>query len=299
MSKLCNARVHKRHEDMRLQRLRDMKPQIDAKPPKVCGMPHLKHNFKRDEVLGCRYDEIERDNRHLLNKMTQMVKEKGLCTPNHSRSAPNLSTAHDNRFPGGPSRRNEIARIEHENSLMLHRLQNARAEYRTKEWEAAHDESKKIMKRLCNYPIVLGLKRRSRPAASLIPLAAERDPHMQAGLDPGAVAPGYGSPTAQGLRYVFKEHLMIGGVTYFVEMATDGQTLAISAYDQDIQDTLETLINEDHHRQLFHESNGDYGRIASRLRIIDGGLAIIPLEAYNESQELASPPDVTPASYTQ
>merc|ERR1719506_2478732 len=108
-------------------------------------------------------------------------------------------------------------------------------------------------------------------------------------MDPSAVAPGV-SPTGLGLRYVLKEHLLIGGATYFVEMATDGQTLAVSAYDNDVQDTLELLVNEEIHGQLLLESRGDYGDIAGRLRISKGRLVIIPLEAFREDQELRSVP---------
>lgn len=285
-NKLCAARVHKRYEDMRAQRLREMKPQIDARPPKVCGMKHLQTNWKRDEMLGVRYDEIERDNRHLLHKMSKVVEEPGSLPK--SRSEPNLSKANSGAaFPGGPARRNEIARIEFENQRMLKRLQNAHAEYRTKDWEAAHDRSRAYLRRICDYPIpdILKPKRRGQPSASMVPLLSEEPETFQAGMDPSAVAPEFASPMGQGLRYVVKEHLLIAGTTFFVEMATDGRTLAVSAYDREIQDTLELLVNEEHHRQLLLESGGDYGEIAGRLRIKDDRLIIIPLDAASGGYE--------------
>jgi len=289
-SRICAARLHKRYEADRLQRIRNIKPQIDATAPKVCGMKHLKVNFKRDEVLGCRYDQIERDNRHLLYKMSRLPQESAICSPPHSHSAPSLGGG-DARFPGGPARRNEIARIESENAKMLKRLQNSQAEYRVKDWEAAHYKSRRIQTYLCKNPLAaaqieaelkkMGGKRRSRPAASLAPLRSEGSVNLQ---DPSAVAPGFASSAKQPLHYVFREDVSLGGNNCFVEIATDGGVLAISAYDRQVGDTLEVLINEDVHQQLLHESSGDYGKIASRLRTHHDRLIILPLEAYTEEQ---------------
>ena len=44
------------------------------------------------------------------------------------------------------------------------------------------------------------------------------------------------------LKYVLKEGKKIGAAYYLVEMATDGRTLTISAYDGDTQKTLELLV---------------------------------------------------------
>jgi len=272
-----------------MQRLREMKPQIDARAPKSSGMAHLKTNFKRDEVLGCRYDEIERDNRHLLAKMSHVTQEHGQGTPSRSHSLPNLSSAsRAEKFPGVPARKNEIARIEYENQRMLGRLQNAQAEYRTKDWEAAHDRSRGYLRRICEYPVredIGRMPRKGLPSASLIPINADTDVTLQASMNSGAVASDYYAPPA-GLRYVLKEERYIGEQSFFVEMATDGQTLAVSAFDRELQDTLELLVNEDNHRQLFAESDGDYAQIADRLRVSEDRLVIIPLEAYDLGEEV-------------
>merc|ERR1719498_2229041 len=76
------------------------------------------------------------------------------------------------------------------------------------------------------------------------------------------------------LRYVLKEGKKIGEGYYLVEMATDGRTMTISAYDGDTQKTLELLVNEKNHRKLYRETNGDYSAIASRLRV-DGDRLIL------------------------
>merc|ERR1711879_373278 len=109
-NKLCAEKEQQHMEKERLRRLRNMKCQVDHHAPKVCGMAHLKTNWKRDEIAACRFDEIERDNRHLLSKMSHVARESGMGSPHgrHSRSMPSLPPNSAFSFPGGPARKNEI-----------------------------------------------------------------------------------------------------------------------------------------------------------------------------------------------
>lgn len=62
---------------------------------------------------------------------------------------------------------------------------------------------------------------------------------------PGGKLEKYGKEvtgSAGDLKYVLKEGKKIGEAYYLVEMATDGRTLTISAYDGDTQKTLELLV---------------------------------------------------------
>ncbi|CAJ1335693.1 unnamed protein product [Effrenium voratum] len=67
------------------------------------------------------------------------------------------------------------------------------------------------------------------------------------------------------LRYVLKEGQNINGAYYLVEMATDGRSLAITAYNTDQKVTVELLVNERNHRKLYRDHNGDYRAIAAKL----------------------------------
>merc|ERR1712139_389448 len=89
------------------------------------------------------------------------------------------------------------------------------------------------------------------------------------------------------LRYVLKEGKKIGEGYYLVEMATDGRTMTISAYDGDTQKTLELMVNEKNHRKLYRETNGDYSAIASRLRVDGDRLILEPAagSAYGDAPE--------------
>jgi hypothetical protein len=276
-----------------------MKPQIDANAPKVCGMAHLKTNWKRDEIAACRFDEIERDNRHLLRAISEVVKEHSHGSPacNHSRSMPSLPANSAFSFPGGPARKNEIIRIEKENIKLLRRLQNAHPEYNTRSWEAAHDKTREYVQRICNYPPPKMKKRSTHPTASLTKLSSE-DVEVPCGelvVDSDAVASESVTAPPDSLQYVLTEDRLIEGIPFFVEMATDGRALAVSAFSREAQDTLELLVNEESHIQLYQEIRGDYRLLADRLRILPEGRLVIA-EAYppqTDVQDLSAIPNAS------
>merc|ERR1719277_620885 len=68
-------------------------------------------------------------------------------------------------------------------------------------------------------------------------------------------------------KFVLKEGMRIGEKYYLLEMATDGRSMTISAYDGDTQTSLELVVKEKKHRQLYRELNGDYSLIAARLHV--------------------------------
>merc|ERR1712008_139627 len=88
------------------------------------------------------------------------------------------------------------------------------------------------------YPLVL--KRKASRASGLLPLSVASGELGQGGSAP-APGPGGQEPSSGDARYVLKEGRRIGQQFYLVEMATDGRTLTISAYDGDNQQTLELM----------------------------------------------------------
>jgi len=54
-----------------LKKLREIKPAIKVSKP--AQMPHLKTKQKKNQMLEERYTEIERENRILLEKMTNIL----------------------------------------------------------------------------------------------------------------------------------------------------------------------------------------------------------------------------------
>eukprot|EP00416_Gambierdiscus_australes_P026233 CAMPEP_0171064258 /NCGR_PEP_ID=MMETSP0766_2-20121228/6170_1 /TAXON_ID=439317 /ORGANISM="Gambierdiscus australes, Strain CAWD 149" /LENGTH=277 /DNA_ID=CAMNT_0011520267 /DNA_START=190 /DNA_END=1023 /DNA_ORIENTATION=- len=242
--------------------MKQIRPQVDTSEPTTVHLDHLRNNLKREQLLEERYHEIDRENKILLQKMSDIMKSSTYSERTQS-VPPSLNR---------DSRKTELMRITRENQGILKRIQRAQPVYNHVQWEDSYRRNATYLKNSSEYPLVLKRKSSSR-GGSLVPLggkdaaAASLDRSQSSRGGVGA-SPEPGSELGpEDLRYVLKEGKRIGERYYLVEMATDGRTLAISAYDGDNKSTLELVVNERNHRRLYRDSNGDYNAIAEKLRV--------------------------------
>eukprot|EP00435_Cladocopium_sp_Y103_P009738 s282_g2.t1 len=156
--------------------------------------------------------------------------------------------------------------------------------YSHKKWEEHYQKSGRHLKNCCAYPVITRMSRGSSAPSVMMQIAS--DPAAASGAIPGSGAPSsVQSPVKGGAstsvapeeedhRFVLKEGLRIGETYYLLEMSTDGRTLNVSAYDGESKTSLELVIKEKVHRQLYRECNGDYAQIAAMLRV-DGSRLIL------------------------
>uniref|UniRef100_A0A7S2CAL9 Uncharacterized protein n=1 Tax=Alexandrium andersonii TaxID=327968 RepID=A0A7S2CAL9_9DINO len=206
------------------------------------------------------------------------------------------------RHPGPNSlnrdaRKKELLRITKDNQTILRRIQQAQPEYNHIEWKESHRRNTGYLKNCAEYPLALR-SARGRPS-ELVPLrgAAEeqrpqsaREHRPQSGRSSGRPAGGGDSmdaPAAGELAYVLKEGKLINGSYYLIEMATDGQTLNITAYDGETRTNLELVLKEPEFRRLYREARGDYSTIAQQLAVEGGRLVLV---------EAGAPPASAPAA---
>mmetsp|Transcript_10874 Transcript_10874/g.26687 ORF Transcript_10874/g.26687 Transcript_10874/m.26687 type:complete len:315 (+) Transcript_10874:627-1571(+) len=252
-SRLCEKRNEERRAYLHKEKLRNMQPHIDTSEPFCLRLDHIRNNLKREQLLEERYGEIDRENRILLQKMSDIMRNTtvGSQKPGASGTRAHVSMNRD-------ARKKELLRITHENQLILKRIQRAQPMYNHVKWEESYKQNQTYLKNCCEYPVVL----RKQMAAGL-----EGSLAAQATVGEGSGKLEKYSEKAADLKYVLKEGKKIGESYYLVEMATDGRTLTISAYDGDTQKTLELLVNEKNHRRLYRECNGDYSLLANRLHV--------------------------------
>ena len=156
---------------MHMQRLRNVKPQVDMrKPPKP---QHVQQNYKKELQKRERLQEIQYQNRVLLRKMLQidlkpslnvggstMKKSKRPASANGQRlmrpqSGKSIRT--DGRQytdqPKGlnsytslnrANRIRSLARIIDENKILLNKLQNTRSNYDNNKWQNDYQEKQKL-----------------------------------------------------------------------------------------------------------------------------------------------------------
>lgn len=278
-NKLCA-----RYEDMRRQQLHrdrivNMKSTIDTSQPRVLALQHLVTNMKREQLLEERYSEIDRENRILLNKMSDIMAKPGVSTPRGAPAGtPRTPRDVSGRPPSGPVslnrdfRKKELLRITKENQNILKRIQQAQPVYNHVESEGSYRKHQAYVKNCAEYPVCLGTPRktpRSMGASSeLVQLAPElSEMEAEESLD------------AYRRKPVLKEEQMIGNRYYQVEMASDGVQLYISAHDPSTQASMELILKEKAHRKLYREVKGDYSQLAKRLALADGGQRLVILDA--------------------
>jgi len=255
-------KVHEGHRD----RLKRVQSTSDMTAPHTMQMNHFRTNLKRERLLEDRYMEIDRENQVLLKKMSAAMKKPNPYTTQAATHKPQSL----NRL----GRKMELVRITQENQRMLKAIQAVKPVYDSKKWENNYRKSEVLLKNCCSYPVVTRLPRQGSAPSVL----------MSIGSEPGGDASGsrVGSPINDNSgaggederKSVLKEGMRIGEKYYLLEMSTDGRYLTISAYDSDSQSSMELVVKEKKHRQLYRELNGDYSLIAARLRVDGDHLAI-------------------------
>lgn len=246
------------HEGHR-ERVRSVQPSSDMTAPATMGMNHFRTNLKRERLLEDRYMEIDRENQVLLKKMSEAMKKPSA----YKLKEPDNKPASLNRM----GRKVELTRITQENQRMLKAIQNTKPVYDTKKWEDNYKKSEVLLKNCCSYPIITRLPKVASSPSILMSIEPE---------DAGATGASgsFAAAAEDDRKFVLKEGMRIGEKYFLLEMATDGRSLSISAYDGDTQTSLDLVVKEKKHRQLYRELNGDYSLIAQRLHIDGDRLTI-------------------------
>lgn len=227
-------------------------------------MNHFRVNLKKERQLEDRYTEIDRENQALLKKMSEAMKK-----PNPYIDKP------DSNKPSSmnrQSRKVDLIRITQENQRMLKAIQGTKPVYNAQTWEESYRKSEVKLRNCASYPIITRMPRQKSSPSVLMSLdGGDRlpSPARSTGSPKRANSE---EPDAQ--KSVLKEGMRIGDKYWLLEMATDGRGLTISAYDGETQTSLELLVKEKQHRQLYRELNGDYSNLAGRLRIADNRLIL-------------------------
>jgi len=258
-SKACSKRVWEREHDAHRARIQTVKPATDMTLPMTCGMDHIRNNLKKEQILEGRYMEIDRENRILLRKMSDMMKKPNPFTANKAHGHCSGSNK--------DARKHALMAVTKENQRLLKSIQEVQPVYNHKKWEEHYHNSGVLLRNCATYPVITRLPRVKSSPSILMRMET-------AGGDGSAAALGQSGGGDDDVKYVLKEGKRIGETYFLVEMSTDGRTLNISAYDGDTQTSLELVVAEKNHRQLYREAQGDYAQIANRLRVEDNRLKL-------------------------
>lgn len=227
-------------------------------------MDHFRTNLKKERLLEDRYMEIDRENRVLLRKMSEAMRK-----PN-----PYIQETADNRpvSLNRQGRKQELLRITKDNQRMLRAIQAVQPVYNHRRWEENYRKSEAHLKNCCAYPVITRLPR-SRSSSVLMHIGAENE--VSRDYSPSSTGRG-GAKGEEERKFVFKEGKRIGQTYYLLEMSTDGRALTVSAYNGETQTSMELVVKEKVHRQLYRECGGDYALVAEKLRV-DGSRLVLDI----------------------
>eukprot|EP00928_Gymnodinium_smaydae_P073220 TRINITY_DN56456_c0_g1_i1.p1 TRINITY_DN56456_c0_g1~~TRINITY_DN56456_c0_g1_i1.p1 ORF type:complete len:491 (+),score=79.96 TRINITY_DN56456_c0_g1_i1:199-1473(+) len=277
---------------------------VDNSQPYVSTMTHIRQNLKKEQMMEERYSEIDRHNRILLKKMSDIMntpRSEGSGTPRVPAGTPRLGPVSLNR----ESRKKEMMRITRDNQKILSRIQKAQPTYSRVEWEITHARNTRYLKSIVEFPLVLRQARQGNLTSTMVPLDEYSLPKLddiEASAQPAA-------------KVVHKEGVTIDQSFYLVEMKLTGPAasaaasstasprfgaLFVSAFDPETGQTRELMVEERLYRKLLRDANGDHSLLCERLRmegsrlVMDDGPPIRPPPALSPDSGAQSPVGFVP-----
>jgi len=275
-NRLCAKREQERRQEVHDRKLKEVKCTVDFSEPRSLNFDHLRLNLKREQMLEERYEEIDRHNRILLQKMAGIMR-KPAQVEDRPKSRGTLNK---------PLRIKELHRITKENQGILERIQRVAPTYNHVEWDESARRQEKYLQHACEYPLILrgGTPRDGTPRGERGPSPRGRTPRSSEGQRKRPVAKEEApeqpesAPFAEEPLSVFKGGLVLLDQPWLVEMRKEGLQLLIAAYrsadDEHEEVTLELVVDEKEHRRVFRECGGDYEQIAARLDIRNNELVL-------------------------
>jgi len=237
-------------------------------------MDHVRVNLKREQLLEDRYSQIDRENRILLGKLSDIVKQPN--SPPTSARTPGPTSLNSD------ARKRELLRITKDNQAILKRIQQAQPVYNHVELEGDWRRNLNYRRNCAEFPPALRSARGGKKPSELVPLASasgaiedRRPASARSSSDRPRRREDTAEAPAESVAHVLKEGRTLGETYYLIEMATDGRALGVTAYDGETGTTLELVVEERVHRRLFRETSGDYGPLADRLAVRDGRLTLL------------------------
>ena len=159
---------------------------LDNAPPKTTKMKHLYTNMKKEQIMEERFTEIERENRILLGKMTQIMKGDTMYSTTPRTAAVGPRSLNLNL------RRRELERINNENQALLWRIQSVEPQYRRRKWENDYDRNHEYMQNISQFVPTMEFQ--------LPPGSLDSPADAAAGAGGGSLGSGRRSKSRQGAR---------------------------------------------------------------------------------------------------
>jgi len=217
------------------ERLRTVRPAVDLKAPfSLLGKARGKRGQEE------RYTEIERENRHLLERMANIL---------HSPRDRSLSLQRRSLNRG--LRRRELVKITQENHALLRRIREKQSQYSLHTWEKEHASTQGILKNICEYPLALPGRRKPPSASRLPPLSS--DHHR---------------------KLVLKRSVSLGEKSFQLEVRERLGAVSITAFDIERPESYSLQLSRSEAAELVGKDK-NYKRLLALLHFQQGALMLV------------------------
>eukprot|EP00116_Pleurobrachia_bachei_P005196 sb/3465458/ len=139
-NKLLKKRWDGAAHDMHRKKVANAKPVVDTGSPHTYA--HLQSKLKKLQLDEERHAVIDRDNRHLLERMSEIMRTRGRVDNWNGYEPKSLNKA---------KRTRELIRVTLENQKILARIQAKQPQYSVKKWEDEWVDTKKYMGSIRRY----------------------------------------------------------------------------------------------------------------------------------------------------
>ena len=148
LTRINRAKAKRQHRN----NIRNMKSSVDTACPKSLTKGR-RRNRKKEQLQEDRFALIERENRILLEKMSQIMLRSSLDM------AGDRSHVHSLNLP---QRKRDIKRINSDNRILLERIEKTQPYYNRKKWMRDRRKHLHTLKTMGEFPFSLGLSNKAR-----------------------------------------------------------------------------------------------------------------------------------------
>ncbi|PFH34420.1 hypothetical protein BESB_064510 [Besnoitia besnoiti] len=147
-NRVCYERRVELERKLHEERLKAVKPVVRPTPP--CHTPRCGRNLKYETLNHERFQEIDRENKMLLDKLCKiMVRPPCIATLAESRGPSSLNWK---------NRKDEEERIACNNKFTHQKIAEAKPLYTLEDWQKHTAFYARRFRNVCEYPAVLGMK---------------------------------------------------------------------------------------------------------------------------------------------
>ncbi|OMJ80045.1 hypothetical protein SteCoe_19773 [Stentor coeruleus] len=261
--KILLSKWNEHNKSMHHKNLKNIKGQVDTACPLSYGS--LKRKPKKEQLMEERYTEIERENKILLNKMSQIVN-----------SRPNLPSSSTRRKSLNiEARKRQNMRIVTENQALLKRLQGKQPSYSVYKWEEERKSTEKRLRNICEFPYTLGAYDETlRKSESRSGQGSRSRTIVRVSENTTKSSRKQSAKSQKKAQIVYRKGMSVGEKHYIVEIQKKHSLVVVLAFDIEKPESFCLEITNTQAKEIMG-GDDNYSVLVNMLALENGELILV------------------------